>query len=181
MDDIKTIHVSDKILLKQIELSDSDDIFKTIDSQREYLGKWLPFIEHTKSVEDTRIFICSVLDSPAERREYTFVIHFNNEFAGIIGFKSTDKQNRKTEIGYWLSENCQKNGIVTESVKSLINFAFNELNMNRVQIKCAVGNSSSKNIPKRLGFELEGIEWDGELLTGGKFTDIEIYSKLKNE
>ncbi len=32
-----------------------------------------------------------------------------------------------------------------------------------------------------IGFKLEGIERDGELLTGGKFTDLEVYSKLKNE
>jgi len=50
-----------------------------------------------------------------------------------------------------------------------------------VQIKCAVGNLPSKNVPKRLGFKLEGIERQGELLSGNIFTDLEIFSKLKNE
>jgi len=51
-------------------------------------------------------------------------------------------------------------------------FAFNDLDISRIQIKCATGNISSKNISRRLEFKLEGIEWDGELLAGGKFTDI---------
>jgi ribosomal-protein-serine acetyltransferase len=53
--------------------------------------------------------------------------------------------------------------------------------MNRVQIKCAIGNMPSNNIPKRLGFKFEGIERGGELLTGGVFTDLAVYSKLKND
>ena len=180
-DTVKTIRVTESIILKQIELSDSYDIFHTIDSQREYLGKWLPFVENTKELAYTRNFIRSVLDTPAETRDFTFVIHYNGEFAGLIGFKSTDILNKKTEIGYWLSEPFQKRGIMTESVNSLIEFAFNDLDINRIQIKCAVGNIPSKNIPLRLGFKLEGIERQGELLTGGNFADIETYSILKNE
>ncbi len=70
---------------------------------------------------------------------------------------------------------------MTKSVNELCNFAFTKLQINRIQIKCAVGNTPSKNIPKRLGFKLEGVERDGELLTGNVFTDLEVYSKLKND
>lgn len=58
---------------------------------------------------------------------------------------------------------------------------FEGLELNRVQIKCAVGNTPSSNIPKRLGFQFEGIERAGELFTEGSFADIEVYSLLKNE
>ena len=54
-------------------------------------------------------------------------------------------------------------------------------NINRLQIKCAVANSASRNIPLRLGFRLEGIERAGELLTGGIFTDLAVYSRLKGD
>jgi ribosomal-protein-serine acetyltransferase len=55
------------------------------------------------------------------------------------------------------------------------------MGINRIQIKCAVGNKLSSNITKKLGFKLEGIERQGELLMGGFFTDLEIYSKLKSD
>ena len=112
---IKKIRVTESIILKQIEFIDSKDIFETIDSQREYLGKWLPFVNFTRKIEDTQNFIQTIINIPIKNFEYIFVIHYNGEFAGLIGFK------------------------------------------------------------------LEGIERDGELLTGGKFTDLEVYSKLKNE
>lgn len=175
------LQVDDRIELKQVESSDSKDIFRTIDSQREYLGKWLPFVEQTRQLADTENFVDSVMNAPEGRFEYVFVIKTGAQFVGLIGFKDTDKQNRKTEIGYWLSKKYQKQGIVTKSVEALCKFAFEKMNINRVQIRCAIGNASSGNIPKRLGFSFEGIERQGELLTGNAFTDLEIYSKLRSD
>lgn len=176
---VKTIIVTENIRLKQLELSDAIDMFTTIDRQRDYLGKWLPFVAFTRNVSDSENYIRSVLAASTEKRD--FVIRYKGDFAGLIGFKNTDKLNRKAEIGYWLSEPCQKKGIITSSVTAVMRFAFEEMNINRVQIRCAVGNFPSKSIPQRLGFRFEGIERDGELLTENRFTDIEVYSLLKNE
>jgi ribosomal-protein-serine acetyltransferase len=175
------IKVDTEIELKQLELSDSIDIFNTIDNQRDYLGKWLPFVAFTKEVSDTEKFVDSVVNATEDRFEYVFAIRKCNEFVGLIGFKDTDRQNKKTEIGYWLSEKHQKQGIVTKSVDKLCDFAFNNQGINRIQIKCAVENISSKNIPRKLGFKFEGIERQGELLTNNFFTNLEIYSKLKSD
>ncbi|MCL3782029.1 N-acetyltransferase [Prolixibacteraceae bacterium JC049] len=175
------IKVNTEIELKQLELSDTLDIFNTIDSQREYLGKWLPFVEFTKALSDTENFISSAVNAPKDKFEYIFVIKKLGKFVGLIGFKDTDGLNNKTEMGYWLSQDYQKQGIVTQSVEKLCEFAFNKLHINRIQIKCAVENHPSRNVPKRLGFQFEGIERDGELLTGNVYTDLEIYSKLKGD
>lgn len=181
MNNYKTIRVTENILLRQIKLSDADDIFKTIDSQRAYLGKWLPFVAFTLKIEDTRQFILSILNVAPKDRDNTYIILYQDKFAGLIGFKSTDKHNKRTEIGYWLSEPYQKKGIMTLSVQSLIQLAFDEMDIHRIQIKCAVGNIPSKSIPLRLGFMYEGTERDGELLMENQFTDIEVYSKLKTD
>ena len=173
--------IDNDIKLSLLRKDDAKDIFQLIDSEREYLGKWLPFIEKTKELGYTEGFVNAVVDSPVDNLNYTFTIRTLDKLIGIIGFKDTDVLNKKTEIGYWLSESFQKRGIVTKSVERLCLYAFTELGINRIQIKCAVGNEPSKKIPKRLGFKFEGIERDGELLSGDIFTDIEVYSKLKGE
>lgn len=175
------IKVDTHIELKQLEQTDAEDIFKAIDSQREYLGRWLPFVEYTTELSDSEDYVNSVINAPEERFDYVFSIRKNGKFVGLIGFKDTDHHNQKTEIGYWLSEAYQKQGIITKSVEKLCDFAFNNQGINRIQIKCAVDNKPSRNIPRRLGFKFEGIERQGELLSGGKFTDLEVYSKLKEE
>ncbi len=180
---MQTISISEQIKLVLIKESDAEQIFKMVENQRIYLGRWLPFVQYTKSVEDTLSFISSVLSTPEEIREMIFCIYFDDIFVGLISlkFNANDNSNRKTEIGYWISEFFQGKGIVTNCTKSLVDLAFDKLNYNRVQIRCAVGNQKSNNIPKRLGFTFEGIERDGELRADNVFTDLEVYSMLKKE
>lgn len=169
--------ITDDIALRPLQVDDAIDIYNTIDAQRKYLGRWLPFVTFTTSVAFTQGFVNSAVDAA----DKTYTIRKEDKFIGLIGFKTTDKENCKTEIGYWLSEEFQGQGIMTRAVHCLCRYAFKELGMNRVQIKCAIGNSSSSNIPERLGFRFEGIERAGELFADGSFVDLKIYSLLKNE
>ena len=169
--------ITDEISLKPLQVNYASKIYDTIDAQREYLGKWLPFVADTTSVEVTQSFV----DSAVNSNDKTYTILKGKRFVGLIGFKATDIANRKTEISYWLSEDHQGQGIMTLSVDRLCKYAFEELEMNRVQIKCAIGNIPSRNIPLRLGFKLEGIERAGELFPDGNFADLEVYSCLKDE
>lgn len=167
--------------LVQVEMIDASAIYTIIDQERSYLEKWLPFVTLTNELKDTEAYIHSLVNAPNFVFEYVFTIRSNNKIIGMIGFVKTDIHNKKTEIGYWMSEHYQGKGIMTKSVNALINFAFETLAMNRIQIKCAVGNTPSSNIPKRLGYTFEGIERDGELQADGSFKDLEIYSLLKSE
>lgn len=102
------IKINEHIVLKELSHKDAAEFFHTINTQRIFLGTWLPFVAYTKELADTEAFVESVLDTPEENREYEFVIRYDGGFAGIISFKDTDKINRKTELGYWLSEHFQK-------------------------------------------------------------------------
>lgn len=178
---MKTIRLNNEIYLRPLREEDATDMFCALNSQREYFGRWLPFVEYTHKAEDTALFVKAALAVPEENRECIFTIRDGSDFIGLIGFKGTDNDNHKTELGYWLCEQYQGKGIMTEAVRTLCILAFQEWDINRVMIKCAVGNLSSKRIPQRLGFTFEGIERDGELLTGGIYSDIEVYSLLKKE
>ena len=161
--------VGEDIVLKHVQLADAEAIFTAIDSERDYLGKWLPFVEYTQTLADSELYVDAVLSELERDDNYVFVVLYKKEFAGLIGFKGTDNTNRRTEIGYWLKERFQKRGIITQSLLRLLEFAFTEMDMHRIQIRCAVGNIPSKNISKRLGFVLEGIERDGEILSDGNY------------
>jgi ribosomal-protein-serine acetyltransferase len=175
---IRQLFVDEDIILKEIGLEDVESIFNTIVKERIYLDEWLPFVEATQEISYTQSFVESYLDS--DKLDLTCVILFKKQIVGIIGLKDTDLYNRKTEIGYWLSELFQHKGIVTKSCKALINYVFYELKLNRVQIKAATGNIKSRAIPERLGFIQEGIERDGELHRRG-FVDLAVYALLKND
>ena len=173
--------VDPEIMLRQLQPADAGDIFNLIDSQRDYLGRWLPFVPHTKSQADSLAYIESLYALPEYMQDLVFGIHFRNHFSGLAGFKNTDRANQRTEIGYWLSEHLQHKGIMTKTVRCLIDFAFDQLDIHRISIRCATGNYPSQGIPKRLGFTTEGIERDGERLAGGNFSDIQVFSLLRTD
>jgi ribosomal-protein-serine acetyltransferase len=175
---IDTIKVNSSIYLKRISHTDAQDIFDLIDTNRAHLRIWLPFVDTTISPENTHAFI-DQLDKPCSR-EMVFVIYYEGSITGLVGFKDLDKDNQRTEIGYWLSKQNQGKGIITQSCKAIINKAFRNLSMNRIQIKCGVGNTRSSKIPKNLGFTFEGIEREGEKHRH-TFIDLEVYSLLKND
>lgn len=170
------------ILLREVTIEDAAAIYEAIDTHRDYLKIWLPFIDKMRSVADEEAFLKSVLSVPAERRESIFGIwNERNEICGLIGFHFSDFDNHRTEIGYWLLPEYQHRGIVTESVRKLCQWAVSEKGIKRIQIRCATGNSASNGIPIRLGFHHEGTERSGELLASGEYADIHIYSILKEE
>ncbi|AXN38664.1 hypothetical protein CN689_21445 [Peribacillus butanolivorans] len=52
-------------------------------------------------------------------------------------------------MGYWLGQQYQGNGIMTRVAKALIDYAINELNISKVEIRAAVENKNSRGIPER--------------------------------
>lgn len=108
------------------------------------------------------------------------MIFYDEKFAGLIGLKDTDWTNRKTEIGYWLIEKMQGKGLVTKSIQHLIRYIFHELNLNRIQIKVATGNTKSAAIPVRLGFRYEGTERQGER-KNNEYFHLDVFSLLRSD
>ncbi len=174
------IDVDQKIYIEPVKLSDAEIVFGTIHRDRNYLRTWLPFVDQTRSKEDTTRYINSLLSEPEIGKNRIYSIWADGEFAGLAGFKDIDPVNHKAEIGYWLAENMQGKGIMTRTVKKLIDFGFRNLKLNRIQIKVAGGNLKSIAIPVRLGLVREGSERNGEFHTD-RYFDLEVFSILRNE
>lgn len=104
---------------------------------------------------------------------------YKDKLVGNISFNSINNELKKVEIGYWLSAEYQGNGIVTKSVSKLIEMAFTELNILKIQISVAVENQPSRKVCERLGFNLEGIITHAENLNG-RVVDHAIYGLSRN-
>ena len=172
--------IDDSQFLERLNLTHVEAIFNAINQNRKFLRKWLPFVDFTQKIIDTERFVRSILEKSANERDEVYVIWYKFEFAGLIGFKDADRINDKIEIGYWLIEKMTGKGIATAAIRKMVNLAFRNMDMNRVQIRCGVGNDKSAAIPHRLGFSLEGIERGGER-HNHTYIDLEVYSLLKKE
>jgi ribosomal-protein-serine acetyltransferase len=172
--------VDEDLSLKLVDLNDSDDMFRLVDSSRKHLKEWLGWVDYTKKVEDTKEFIQGCMRSYAENKSMNTVILFKGEVVGTAGYNSIDWSNKTAYIGYWLHEDYQGNGIMTRVAKALMDYAFEFHNLNKVDIRAAVENKKSRSIPERLGFVQEGIIRQAEWLYD-HFVDQVVYGMLYEE
>ena len=171
-----TIQVDDEILLRPPRMTDAEDLFAPVDSNRDYLRRWLPWIDTICSARDYRPWI----DGGAVEQEYRLLIVYEGAVVGATDIRGLDSPNRVGEIGYWLAESMQGRGIVTRTCRALLGYAFDELEINRMQIRVATGNRKSLAIPERLGLQFEGIQRQAELVNG-EYYDLALYSMLASE
>ncbi len=174
------MQVNEEVSLKLLEMEDAKEIFALVDESREYLREWLPWVDHMKNEKDYEPVIEMWLKQFSSHDGYQAGILYNGKLAGMVGFHGIDWSNKKASIGYWLAKNFQGNGIMTTAVKGLIDQAFQEYELNRVEIQCGVENKKSRAIPERIGFKQDGIIRDAEYLYD-HFHDTILYSLLARE
>jgi ribosomal-protein-serine acetyltransferase len=152
--------LGDGAKLMLLEERHAPDVFALVDTNREHLRRWLPWVDGTKSADDSRNFIRSSLEKFARGEGFDAGIWQDGAIAGLIGLFDTSPNRHKAEIGYWLAENFTGRGLMTRACTAVLEHAFDELKLHRVIIRCAVSNDASCAVAKRLGFTLEGVARD---------------------
>lgn len=169
-----------ELVLRPVALSDTEALFHVIDANRAYLRRWLPWVDSSRTIEDARQFRELSVRQHAAREALQVVLVLAGMPIGMVGFHHFDWVNRSTSIGYWLAEAHQGHGYMTSACRALIEIAFSKWEFNRIEIRCATGNASSRAIPERLGFKVEGTLRSAEWLYD-HFEDLVVYSLLADE
>lgn len=174
------IPIDTEVELQILEAWHVNEMHQLIHKNRAYLRQWLPWVDYETSVENSRSFVQRSLQRYTENDGFNLGIFLRGQLAGVIGYHSINWPNRHVEIGYWLGAEFEGQGLMTRACRTLIDFAFEKLLLNRVAILCATGNVRSRAIPERLGFTQEGTLRDGEWLYD-HFVDLVFYSILARE
>ncbi len=158
----------------------AESLYAAIDESREHLRLWLPWIDSASSSANTRAFIEKAMLEMAEKRSIVWAIILDGRPRGVVSFFDMNWITRRTQVGYWLAADACRQGVMTRCVKELENIAFGELGMEKVEIRCAVGNRASRGVPTKLGYREEGTLRRAEDLYG-TVVDHLIYGKLRSE
>ncbi len=175
-----SIEVNHYITLRLFMKRDAEDLFQLVQKTKDDLRRWMPWADHVKSTEDYLKIIPQWLNEFASDTSLHMGIFVKGQLAGVVGFHLLDHTHQKTSIGYWLGKEYRGKGIMTTVVRKMVELAFHEFGMNRVEICCAVENLKSQAIPERLGFSKEGILRSYQKI-GDRFVDHVVYSILKKD
>ncbi len=144
------------LVLRLLEPRHAQTLFELVGQNRKHLGYWFPWVEETKTVADSEAFIRLQLEKFIKDNGFQLGIWLDGELAGVTGLNYILQEFRCTEIGYWLGAEFEGRGVMTKACRYLCGYLFEELNLNRVEIRCAETNVKSRAIPERLGFTQEG-------------------------
>ncbi|MFM2485712.1 GNAT family N-acetyltransferase [Celerinatantimonas yamalensis] len=169
-----TLDVKQGLELALVHPKFAKQYLKIVSRERDYLSQWLAWPMHAYDEDFFLSFIKHSLHDYADGKSLSCAIIFDGEVVGNISFNSINHELKKVAIGYWLSCDLQGKGIVTRSVAKLIDIAFVDLGMEKVQISAAVHNQPSRSVCERLGFSLEGIITRAENLNGN-IVDHAVY------
>ena len=152
-----TLNIGPDLQLAIVQPSFARRYLDIVTAERAYLSKWLPWAKHANNEAFFLEFIRKSLQGYAEGKSMTCAIVYQHTVVGNVSFNSIDQELKKVVVGYWLSEKYQGMGIVTKAVSFLIEYAFSELSMDKVEICAAVDNTASRRVCERLNMVLEGI------------------------
>jgi ribosomal-protein-serine acetyltransferase len=172
--------LSQDLSLALLEPRHAEELFRLTEANREHLREWLPWVDGVHAVEDTRAFIRITQKQWYENNGFQTAVQLRSQIVGVIGCHRIDRANRSTSLGYWLAKAHEGRGVMTTACRAYVDHLFGALELNRVEIRCAVENWKSRRIPERLGFREEGTVRDAEWLYD-HFVDHVMYGMVVHE
>lgn len=146
--------INDEVRVRRLKLTDKKLIARLCNNKRIWnnLTDRIPFPYTEK---DAEAFIRLTLK---EVPQHTFGITYQGDLVGVIGLiKQKDVYRLSAELGYWIGEPYWGQGITTQAVKLMINYAFERLKLIRLFSGVFDYNKASQRVLEKAGFKLDCI------------------------
>lgn len=193
------LKIDEEIHLRNIHPDDTEALFDLIERNRLRLRQWIAPYALPETAKDARLFtiLCllnyygdpigpSELDQyyselqhyfPPAHRPLDLGIWFHGVLAGTVFMSRLNDSLTALEFGFWITEEYEGKGIVPRRVSALMDYAIDEMGIQRFIIGCAVNNLRSRAVPEHLGYRLHVTQPNKEVV--GKFVyDRAIYGIL---
>ncbi len=177
-----------RVIVRPYRPSDAQAAYDAIMESKEQIRPWLPFVplyDKPDGLDEMRAYIARSTANWILREEFACALirAGDDHFLGAIGLHPRNWDVPSFEIGYWQRTSATGQGYMTEAVKLLTDYAFNEMGAQRVMIRCDAENARSAAIPRRLGFVEEGRQRNVELsrLDGTTPRDLLIFSLIPTD
>jgi ribosomal-protein-alanine N-acetyltransferase len=165
----------EKVALRTIRESDIDkllDLICDIENRGDYVPLDLPSQVGIRKRFQEDGFLGS--------NESTLLICAADRIVGTVSFTHAGHHDG-LELGYAVFDEKDRNkGYATDALSLLVKFLFGTKKINRLQVSIMLGNSASKRVAEKCGFQFEGT-MRGAVFHRGAYQDMELYSLLRAE
>lgn len=168
--------IGERVRLRAIEHEDLPRCVAWLNDPEviQYLTLYMPL-----SHEDEERWFEQYLQDP--RRKVLAIETEEGEHIGNIGLEEIDWKNRCAELGIFIGDKQHwGQGYGTDAIRTLLRFAFEELNLNRVYLRVFAFNERARRCYLRCGFVEEGRQRQAHF-TAGRYHDVILMSILRSE
>ncbi len=115
-----------------------------------------------------------------EEIDWGITLHGDDHLIGMCGCYQWERSNRHIDIGYHILPEQWGKGYATEATHAVLRWAFDNLNLHRIQADCTDGNIASERVLLKCGFKVEGI-WRESCWEHERFVDIKQFGLLRRD
>ena len=142
---------TERLTLRQPTLADVKAITCLADDVR--IAENTRFIPHPYRLRDAEDFIAAVT-APGSTNT-VFVIELDGAPIGMVGL---DRSKPAAELGYWIGVDYWGRGYATEAARAMIDYAFEEFDIDAIHAGARVINPASRKILEKCGFQWRCVE-----------------------
>lgn len=163
--------------LRQITLEDCTPKYVSwLNDQK--VNNFLETRHYKQNLNSIRDFVKSQIEN---NHSFLFAIIYKSEHVGNIKLGPINPHHNHADVSYFIGEKeCWGKGIATESIHLICNFAFEELNLHRLEAGAYSEAVGSWKALEKNGFKREAI-FREQVLSDDKYMDVYRYGLLKNE
>ena len=162
-----------RLILRPLTAADAEEVF--IWCSDPLVNRFMPYALYTKT-EDVRRWLETV-EKNEKQYEFGFVCKENNRLIGSGGIGPAE-DNTQWEIGYNLRSDCWNQGYATEAAKAMIDFAYQEFDINDFGANHAEANPASGRVMEKCGMYFdhygEYSRFDGSETFPAKFYKLHL-------
>lgn len=160
---------------------DAAQLNAAVAASHEELLPWMPWAKTLYNLEEQIESLRQARQAYEEKTDFRLLLFAKDtgELVGSSGIHRFDWNVGRFEIGYWAVTAHSGKGYITEAVEAITQFCIEQLNANRIEIRCDALNVKSAAVAKRAGFQLEGTLRNNGRNTQGELYDTEVYAKVR--
>jgi len=170
---------TERLILRRLELSDAPLVYDYM-QEREIAYNTL-LIPYPYSEGKAEEWITRTHENAEKDEGFSFAVtrRADGLFMGAIGI-GNDQEHKRAEFGYWLGKPHWNQGYMSEAARRVIQFGFEDLNLNRIFAGYFTRNLASRRVMDKAGMTYEGT-FRQNILKWGEFVDIGFCSILREE
>lgn len=170
---------SPRLTLRRLAVEDAEAVYANWASDAE-VTRYLHWETHP-DVEVTREVLKTWVESYAQAGYYNWGIEVDGVLVGNIAAVACDARSQRAEIGYCIGRAYWGQGIMTEALRLVLRFFFEEVGLHRVYLRFDMENVGSGRVMIKNGLTLEGTLRKHHLRKDGSWADIRVYGMLHEE